>query len=72
MSRVITKVYRSGDKDSLRMVVNERFSSKEVEAGKKHLWEFCRGVLEANVFHFHVRRDSDRRIANLDDSFLMY
>ena len=63
-----------GDKDSLKMVVNERFSLKEVEAGKSHLWEYCRGVLEANGLHFHVRRDSDRRsqlIANLDD-FLMY
>ena len=52
------------------MVVNERFSLKEVEAGKSHLWEYCRGVLEANGLHFHVRRDSDRRsqlIANLDD-----
>jgi hypothetical protein len=60
----------------LTMVVAEHFSPKEVEAGKRLLWDYCRGDLEANGLLFHVRRDSDRRsqlVANLDDiiQFLM-
>ena len=52
------------------MVVSERFSPKEVETGKRLLWDYCSSVLEANGLLFHVRRDSDRRsqlVANLDD-----
>ena len=65
------KAYRlKGDNDSLRLVVTERFSPKEVETSKRRLWDHCSSVLEANGLVFHARRDSDRRsqiLANLDD-----
>ena len=65
------KAFRlKGDNDSLKLAVSERFSPKEVESGKKHLWDNCVGVLEANGLAFHARRDSDRRsqlAANLED-----
>ena len=65
------KAYRlKGDNDSLKLAVSERFSPKEVESGKRRLWDHCADVLEANSLVFHTRRDSDRRsqlAANLED-----
>ena len=65
------KTFRlKGDVDSLKMLVKERFSPKEVEVGKMHLWDYGKNDLEANGLLFHGRRDSDKRsqmVANLDD-----
>ena len=52
------KAYRlKGDNDSLRLVVTERFSPKEVET--RRLWDHCGSVLKANGLVFHTQRDSD-------------
>ena len=65
------KAFRlKGDADSLRMVVRERFSPKEIEKAKLNLWNFCKSDLEANGLQFHARRDSDKRsqlMADLSD-----
>ena len=48
----------------------ERFSSDDVNAVKKGLWDCCNSVLFATGISFHARRDSDRRSqleANLAD-----
>ena len=70
------KAYRlKSDKESLRSVVTERFSAKEVEAAKGSLWEYCKVDLEAMDLVFHVRRDSDRRsqlAANFEDIIQMF
>ena len=65
------KAFRlKGDADSLRMVVRECFSPKEIEKAKLNLWNFCKSDLEANGLQFHARRDSDKRsqlMADLSD-----
>ena len=62
------KAFRlKGDADSLRMVVRECFSPKEIEKAKLNL---CKSHLEANGLQFHARRDSDKRsqlMADLSD-----
>ena len=59
-----------GDIESLKKTVIERFSSDDVDAAKKCLWDCCNSVLLAKGLPFHARRDSDRRSqleANLAD-----
>ena len=54
----------------LKKTVIERFSSDDVDAAKKCLWNCCNSVLLAKGLPFHARRDSDRRSqleANLAD-----
>ena len=42
------KAFRlKGNKDSLRMIVTEHFSSNEVEGAKRLLWDSCKLNLEA-------------------------
>ena len=55
----IKAFHLKGDADSLRMIVKERFSPKEIEKAKLNLWNFCKSDLEANGLQFHAHRDSD-------------
>ena len=55
----IKAYHLKGDNDSLRLVVTECFSPKEVDTSERHLWDHCSSVLEANGLVFHARRDSD-------------
>ena len=59
-----------GDIDSLTKTVIERFSSDDIDASEKCLWDCCTFVLLAKGLSFHARHDSDRRSqleANLAD-----
>ena len=65
------KAYRlRGDVESLKKSVIDRFSSDDVEAAKKLLWDHCEHDLLSAGLLFHSRRDSDKRsslAANWDD-----
>ena len=59
-----------GDKDSLKKLVCERFSSELVACDKRPLWEVCGSAFEAASLPFQVHRDFDRHSqlsADLDD-----
>ena len=54
----------------LKKTVTEHFSSDDVNAAKKGLWDCCNSVLLAKGISFHARHDSDRHSqleANLAD-----
>ena len=63
------------DKDSLKRVVADRFSSADVDGAKRAFWNFCHDELVAAKLPFHARRDSDKRSqlsADLEDIIVAF
>ena len=67
------KAFRlKGDKETLKGIVVERFSSAAVESAKTILWNSCESHLLSGGLEFHNRRHSDKRSqldANLNDLY---
>ena len=63
------------DKDSLKRVVADRFSSADVDSAKRAFWHFCHDELVAAKLPFHARRDSDKHSqlsADLEDIIVAF